>query len=435
MAKCLVIGGGFAGLSAAVYLSNDNHEVTLLEASPKLGGRAYSFEYDEEKCVIDNGQHILMGCYLFTLEFLELIGANHLVEIQQNLNINFAAKEGKKYKLDTGNVTYPFNILAALKDYEALTSSEKVSVVKLFLKIAVANPQHYADISTEEFLRQNHQSKNSVDALWEVIHVGTMNCKLRESSAAIFLRVIKEIFFTVDDSTKIVLPKVGLSELYCEKSREFIENNHGRVILSERVTEVIYNKDSGKAEKVVTSKNTYDEFDFLVLAAPPYQTAKLTYQSFTERIPDYNFSPILNIHLWFDSNPFNEKFYGLIDSRIHWLFNHGSHVTLITSAADELIDLPDDEIIGIAMVELKKYFDEFETIKLKHHLIIKEKRATFIPAIENSIERSKFENNFGNTVFAGDWTNTGLPATIEGAVKSGRFAADKISEFVTKKAF
>lgn len=431
MANCIVIGGGFAGLSAAVHLANNNHKVKLIEASPKLGGRAYSFKHDAQDTVIDNGQHIMMGCYLFTLEFLELINSLDSIYIQPHLVINFVDRQKKKYKLDTGDVTYPFNILTALKNYDALSKSEKASVVKLFLKIAICNPKHHEEISTKEFLEKNHQTQNSIDALWEIIHVGTMNCKMEESSAAIFIRVLKEIFFTINDSTKIILPKDGLSEMYCDQTVKFLEGKNSEISLSEKLINIEFHEDV-KAKTLITSKNRYTDFDYLVLAIPPDQLQKILPETEKFNLPQYEFSPILNIHLWLKENPFSEKFYGLINSKIHWLFNKGKHITLVTSAADEFIPMSNEEIMEIVFKELSEYFEEFKSGSVIDHLIIKEKRATFKPTIENSVARQNLKSNYNNILFAGDWTNTGLPATIESAVKSGEMVADTISAFSQK---
>ncbi|MCZ7603779.1 MAG: hydroxysqualene dehydroxylase HpnE [Melioribacteraceae bacterium] len=429
MAKIIVVGGGFAGLSASVFLSDKGHNVKLIEASPKLGGRAYSFDYNIYDTTVDNGQHIMMGCYLFTLEFLELIKSTDKIEIQPYLNIDFVARDKKKYQLSTEGVTYPFNILSALKNYDALTNLEKFQVVKLFLKIAVCNPLHYNNISTKEFLAIHHQSQNSIDTLWDIIHVGTMNCKLNESSAEIFLRILKEIFFTVDESTRIVLPKTGLSEIYIDQSAKFLTERNSSISLSEKLISINFDNDSSIARSILTNQNAYNDFDYLFIAIPPHQLEKILKESNIKfELPFYEYSSILNVHLWLDQNPFTQSFYGLINSKIHWLFNHGKHITLTTSSADELIELNDEEIIDIIKKELTEYFSEFQTVRIIDKLIIKEKRATFKPTIDNCNQRKKIPHNIGNIHFVGDWTNTGFPATIEGAVKSSAISVDILSE-------
>lgn len=427
MAKCIVVGGGFAGLSSAVFLADKGNHVQLIEASPKLGGRAYSFEYKND--IVDNGQHILMGCYLFTLEFFELINSIDLIEIQQNLKIDFVGRGEKKYQLNTEGVSYPFNIFSALKNYKALTNAEKYKVVKLFLKIAVCNPKHYTNVTTKEFLASNHQSSNSINALWEIMHVGTMNCRMEESSAEIFIRVLKQIFFTVDEATKIILAKVGLSEIYCKQSERFLKERNCSINLSEKLLSIDYDSVEGKVRAIRTSKQTYKDFDFLIVAVPPHQIEKILLVSNIEfTLPSYEYSSILNVHLWLNENYFREEFYGLIDSKFHWIFNHGKHITLVTSAADEFNELSNEQIFDMAIAELRKYFLNFESNNVYQHLIIQEKRATFIPSIENTIARKKLLSNIGNLYFAGDWTNTNFPSTIEGAVKSAVVIADKISE-------
>ena len=144
-------------------------------------------------------------------------------------------------------------------------------------------------------------------------------------------------------------------------------------------------------------------------------------------LPEYEYSSILNIHLWLKKNSFTEKFYGLIDSKFHWVFNHGKHITLMTSAAEDFIGLNDEQILETALDELKEFFKNFESNNISQHLILHEKRATFKPSVVNTIARKSIPINLGNIFFAGDWTNTNLPATIEGAVKSAEFVADKIS--------
>ena len=426
MAKCIVVGGGFAGLSSAVFLADKGHNVRLIEASPKLGGRAYSFNYKND--VIDNGQHILMGCYLFTLEYLKLIKSLDTVDIQPNLKIDFVERGGMKYQLNTEGVSYPFNILSALKNYEALSKIEKYAVVKLFLKIAICNPKHYTNVTTKEFLKSNQQSQNSIKVLWDILHVGTMNCGLEESSAEIFIRVLKQIFFTVDEATKIILPKTELSEMYCPQSESFLKERGGTINLSERLISLEYDSNVERARLITTSKQTYTDFDILILAIPPHQIQNVFSQSNIKlMLPEYEYSSILNIHLWLKENSFTEKFYGLIDSKFHWVFNHGKHITLMTSAAEDFIGLNDEQIFETALDELKEFFKNFESNNISQHLILHEKRATFKPTVANTIARKSLPINLGNIFFAGDWTNTNLPATIEGAVKSAEFVADKIS--------
>ncbi len=370
----------------------------------------------------------MMGCYRSTLKYFEIIGAIENIDIQKNLSINFAANDNQKYLLKAKSNFYPFNILFALLNYKALSLYERLSVIKIFSKVFYNEPEDYSHLTTKEFLIKNNQSQNAIDSLWEIIHVGTMNCKLDESSAEIFIRVLRVIFFTGNQSTKIILPNLGMSETYCKPTESFLEKKNCSISLSEKLIKINFDKEMNKVVSIVTNRSEYSEFDYLILAISPFQLQKIFDDSGIKiTLPSFEYSPILNIHLWLDKNSLKEKFYGLINSRIHWVFNHTDHITLVTSAADELIDLNDDEIIEIVQQELADYFDAFKKTQIKDYLIIKEKRATFKPSIINTLQRKKLLNNLGNVFFTGDWMNTGFPSTIEGAVRSSHIFADEIS--------
>ena len=141
MKKVIVIGGGFAGLSSAAFLANSGHKVELIEASPKLGGRAYSFKDDETGSVIDNGQHILMGCYKETLRFLRLIGAEKNFHFQEKLKVNFINENGKLFRLEATKLFYPLNLLFGLLNFEALSFINRLKLLKFFkLSLSKRNP-------------------------------------------------------------------------------------------------------------------------------------------------------------------------------------------------------------------------------------------------------------------------------------------------------
>jgi len=150
-----------------------------------------------------------------------------------------------------------------------------------------------------------------------------------------------------------------------------------------------------------------------------------------EEIGKIEYSSILNIHLWLKENPFKQKFYGLIGSSIHWVFNHGKHISLTTSNANEYSETKNDLIVEKFCSELEKYFPIFKRDLVVDTKVIKEKRATFIPDTQSEIIREKVNSPFTNFIMAGDWANTGLPSTIESAVNSGKAAAEKIISTIT----
>ncbi|MFH1196910.1 MAG: hydroxysqualene dehydroxylase HpnE [bacterium] len=424
MSKIVIIGGGFAGLSSAVFLSNKNHTVHLLEASPKLGGRAYSFYNEKYDDVIDNGQHLMMGCYKNSLGFFELIGASKKVIVQKKMKVIFRDRNRKTFSLKSSNNFYPFNLIFALLNYEAVSLKERIEILKLFVKLPFVSYAKLSQMNLADWLDQNGQSKESRKALWDILCVGTLNTKSQNAAANIFALVLKKVFLNGNKSSLFIIPSVGLSSLYCEPAVEFILQRGGTVTLSEKVIGVV--EHDNKLIKIITDKREITGFDFVISAVPHFQYKKIFNLAHNEDADNLEYSPIITMHLWLKENPFHEKFFGMIDSKIHWLFNHEKHISLITSDAAELVKLKAEEIFEIYMNELSEYFPEFNRDFVKDYIVLKEKRATFVPSISSKFIREKVISQYKNLILAGDWTNTGLPSTIESAVQSGKLVADKI---------
>lgn len=421
--KVFVIGGGFAGLTAAAYLVKNNFKVTLIESSPKLGGRAYSFLDKETNTIIDNGQHILMGCYYETLNFLRMIGAAKNFYSQDKLEVNFVKEYFELLPLKAFPVFYPLNLLTGLLNFKALSLSERLSLLKVFVKLPFISIQKFYGINVKEWLIKENQSQNVQNSFWKIIAVGALNTGIEKASAGIFISVLKKIFLRGNRAATIVLPKYGLTESYCKNAEKFIVNNGGKIKLSETVIQVFI-KD-GLISEIRTMKSSYKDFDFVISAVPAYALSKILNENSRIKIPEFTYSSILNIHLWHKAKFFPPGFYGLIDSPLHWVFNKGTHLNIVISDADELVAKSEGDVIEIVKAELKKFFN-LSPESITNYKIIKEKRATFIP-VENILrERPPQQTKINNLFVAGDWVDTGLPSTIESAVKSGRVAAEII---------
>lgn len=192
-------------------------------------------------------------------------------------------------------------------------------------------------------------------------------------------------------------------------------------MFSETVEEIII--DNNYVKNIRTSKNTYYNYDYIIFAVPHYSLMKIIKDE--SIIPSINFeySTIVNIHIWLKENKLEKQFYGLIDSPVHWVFNKGTHLNLVISDANYLAEKSNEEIFDMAAVELKKFL-RIEREKITEIRVIKEKRATFIPSNDVVDRRPSQKTKIKNLILAGDWVNTGLPSTIESAVKSGRTAAE-----------
>ncbi len=442
MKKIIVIGGGFAGLSSAAFLANSGHKVELIEASPKLGGRAYSFKDDETCSIIDNGQHILMGCYKETLKFLRLIGAEKNFSFQERLKINFLNDNGKLFKLEATQLFYPLNLLFGLLNFEALSFINRILLLKFFIKIHFYSDEELKRLTVHQWLLLEEQNEEIRKAFWDFLAIGALNTSTTKASAKVFADILKQIFFTGNESATIILPAKGLTESYCNDAQSFIEKKGGTINLSEQVLDLEIA--DNKITKIITSKRTITDFDFVISSVPWFALEKF----YKDKEINLNFehSSILTFHIWLQDrhselvseshlvkkmlkqvqhDKLQGDFYGLIGSPIQWIFNHKDHITLVTSDANELIEKPKEELFEIAAIELKKYA-EIEREEIKSYKVIKEKRATFVPNNETIDKRPNTKTEIKNLFLAGDWINTGLPSTIESAVKSGRMVIEQI---------
>jgi squalene-associated FAD-dependent desaturase len=422
MKKCVVIGSGLAGLTSAAYLSYNGFQVEILEASPKPGGRAYSFKDTETGSIIDNGQHIMMGCYKETLKFFKLIGAQENLIYQDRIKVNFVKENFNLVPLHASSLPYPLNLLSALLNYKALTFSDRLLLLKFFIKLPFTSLNSIKDLTVYDWLIRENQNENIRKALWEILAVGALNTNIKKASAASFAIILREIFFRGNKAATIILPKYGLSETYCSNALKFIEKHSGKINFSEQVTGL--KTSNGKVTEIETTNKRITDFDFVISAVPLYALEKI----FPEYKPgiELEYSSILSIHIWLKENKLADDFYGLINSPVHWIFNHQDHLTLVISDADDLIDKSKEEIYEMAAGELEKYI-KIGRNKITSYKIIKEKRATFVPSKLLFNNRPKQATDYKNFFIAGDWVDTGLPSTIESAVKSGKIAAELVS--------
>jgi len=423
MKKTVVIGSGFSGLTAASYLSNNNHSVRLLESSPKPGGRAYSFADKETGIVIDNGQHILMGCYKETLAFLKLIGADNNLIRQKTLSLNFIKENFEINGLCASGLFYPLNLVSAFLNYSAVTFYEKMMLFKLFGKLYVYPDRELGKLSVMEWLKKEKQTDNIIRSFWEILVIGALNADINKVSAKMFADILKEIFFHGNYAASIILPSLGLTDTYCCNALKYIENNNGEIFFSEKVTELVIR--GNRVSEIITSERVIKNFDYVISSVPLYSLENILKDNFFLSDLSIDYSSILSIHLFLKKNRFENTFYGLIGSPVQWVFNKGTHLTVVISNADSYIETSKDDIYEMVLKELKKYIllDKSEVITFR---VIKEKRATFIPTNDVLNKRPYSGTPYENFFLAGDWLNTGLPATIEGAVKSGKLAAQAI---------
>lgn len=429
MKKILIIGGGLAGLSAAVNLLENGFQVDIYESTKELGGRTKSFDYKNQ--LIDNGQHLMMGCYDYSIEFLKKIDALANFDFQNRLQVNFVDSSGNKYNLKAVSKFYPFNLLFAILGYDYLKLNDKMRLIKFFVKLIFTNPNKIENISISEWLQSNGQNENIIKGLWHLLAISALNSDLNEVPASLFAKILKQMFLRGNKSATIVIPSKSLTESFVKPAEKFILASDGKIIKGERVVEI--EADENNNLLVKTNKKTLKSYDYVITAVTPNVLKKLVKSADNELLNEIRYSPIISLHIWLKQNPFKENFYGLIGSEVHWLFNHNNYISLVISSAEKLLGYSKDELLALCNSELSKYFPEYSSDFVTDVKIVKEQKATIVPDFEVEKIRKKIRFNIDKLYFCGDWINTGLPGTIESAIKSGKLTAKKIINTTAKR--
>ncbi len=451
--KAIIIGGGFAGLAAAVTLAEKGIKVSLFERRPILGGRAYSTLDSTTGDVIDNGQHLMMGCYQYTLDFLKKIKTDHLLQFQEEMRVDFSDLNGKHYSLKASNLPSPFHLLVALFRLKSLSLREKWAIGRAMNAAKKLSPHDLIaldSITAEQWLYLLKQPRETFIKFWEPLILATVNEIPAFSSAKLLAVVLREALLKDKKDSLMVLSKVGLSDLYTDAAQKFIEAHGGKVFTRKGISKIVIN--NSKVEKIILEDGSEEQADYYLNSTPPDAFVSMLDEEtqskpFFARFKKIHFSPILAINLWFDRPILKETFVGLIDAPIHWIFNKGMilspslyegegakerskenhYLSLVISGAHSLKEMSHEDLLKTALQNLYKAYPESRNAVLKHHRILKELKATPSFGPGSMKLRPEIKTPISNLWLIGDWTATGLPATIEGAVKSGITAANLIS--------
>jgi len=296
------------------------------------------------------------------------------------------------------------------------------------LDLFFVDENDYINQTVEQFLIEKNQNPKIISHLWDVLAIGALNTTIDKADATIFIKILKTIFFEGNDASCIYMASGNLNDLFINKAIEYINSHTGIISLNESVKELVFENE--KTIKIITDKREILDFDYLISTVPPYSFQRITNNKIIPNLDKvFDYSPILNIHIKLAEDIFSEPFYALLESDIHWIFNKGKHISLVTSSAEKYMGMSHNNIIGQFCSELKNYFPILNHSMILDFLVIKEKRATFIPNKKTEIFRKNLTNNYGNLFIAGDWVNTGLPSTIESAILSGHMAVNSIGSF------
>ncbi len=442
----LIIGGGLAGLTAGTHLTSRGRSVLLIEHKQRLGGRTYSFRHPETGDEVDNGQHLMMGCYHATLRYLRLTGRMDAVTVQDVLSIVFRHPDRPADTLRTLPLPAPLHVAGGLLRLKSLSFSERMSMLRVGAAILFTDPdadEYLSSRTVAQWLDELKQPEANKKFLWDIIAIGALNDSTEKISAALFVKVLRSAFLWRRRNAAMVIPKRGLSPALVEGGEQFIRSRGGTVrtetslrsfaVSNGKITAVTLSDGSVISPAAVISAVPY--FDIPKVFPDPAAVGLTHLESFVS-------SPIITVHLWLDAHCVPEPFAALIDSPFHWVFNksliYGAdtdrlmYLSLVVSGAHALAAMEKEELVALAHQELQRFYPSAVLSNVIHSAVIKEKRATFSPSVGMERYRPSHRSPVTNLFFAGDWTDTKLPATIEGAVQSGEACAELCFELFRK---
>ena len=436
----VVVGGGFAGLSAAALLSGRGRRVLVADARAQLGGRATAFRDRETGELVDNGQHVLFGCYRATFEFLDRIGASDRVRVQPSLAVPYIDRAGRRSVLRCPGLPSPFHLLAGVLGWTGIPWRERMSVLKLArpLRRARLELQRTGSVTADppgtvsEWLTAHGQREALRKWLWEPLAVAALNQSPAVAAASPFVRVLAQMFGPDPRDSALALPARPLHEMYAEPARTFIESRGGAVrvnalarIVVERgeVSAVDIRGERIATRSVIAAVPWFDLGRLFNPAPPPELAPVLASAARMESMP------IVTVNLWYDGRVMDEPFVGLPDRDMQWVFDkrvafggEASHLSLVSSGATRLTSMSRDELTMLAAREVEEAIPAARRDRLLRGTVVREKHATFSLA-PGEPARPATKTAVRGLYLAGDWIDTGLPGTIESAVVSGHRAA------------
>ncbi len=429
--RVIIVGGGWAGLAAAIELGRHKIPVIVLESAKQLGGRARSVHL--EKLHIDNGQHMLVGAYESILKCLHRIGINESDVLErQPLSLQWLRPNGNPVSLNTLKLPAPLHLAWALFRAKGLSLSDRLSALNFCRHLQKINFTLEIDCSVESLFKKHHQSSEVIKAIWEPLCLGALNTQIHEASAQIFLRTLGDSFNHSRKDSDILLTKKDLGSIFPEPASDYIETHHGSVRLGQRVTEL--NIHNGSVTGVQLSEQQIKSH-YVVLATPSIITNTLiednpALEYVSSQLQSIRHRPICTIYLQYpESTKLDGWLMGSLDTTSQWIFDRGLYgqnglMSVVISGEGKHMNWDNEKLCDVVEKELATYFPHWPKPSNTH--VIREKRATFASTVDINKHRPETQTPVKGLWLAGDYTKNGLPGTLEGAVRSGLQCAQQI---------
>jgi zeta-carotene desaturase len=425
MPSAIVIGGGLAGMSAAAALGEAGFEVNLYESRGFLGGRATSYPLPGEDGAsgeIDNCQHVLLRCCVNLLDFYERLGAASKIRFYSEFF--FLEPGGRLSRLRRGVLPPPLHFAGSFLRMPCLNFSDKAAIGRAIRAIEREHQRADLDrITMLDWLREHRQTSRAISRFWNQVLVSAINEDLDRMAASHGFQVFRLGFLASRDSYEMGVPSAPLAELY--SSEQWGRIGNVRLNMRSAVERVEF---SGGRVTGVLSRGERKTADYYI-SSLPFERLTAAAPGFEASLDGFSHSPITGIHLWFDRPVTELPHATLLDRTVQWMFNksEGRYLQLVVSASRKLVEMSKGEVVEMALRELSEFFPAARSAKLEKAHVVKEVRATFSagPGLES--RRPTSRTAVPNFFLAGDWTKSGWPATMEGAVRSGYLAAEAVT--------
>ena len=434
-----VIGGGLGGITAALGCADAGHRVTLWESRPRLGGLTHSFRRStgQGDLWVDNGQHVFLRCCTSYLGLLERLGVRDLVELQPRLDVPVRSEERAGVaRLRRSSLPAPLHLAATLLRYRWLSPVERLRAASTALALARldrVDPTVDAQ-SFGSWLERHRQGPHAVAALWDLIGAATLNAHTPDASLALAATVFQVGLLERADAADIGWSRVPLQHLHGDAAAKTLAAAGVDVRTSARVSGLA---DGGSAWQV-TAEAGPTAYDDVVVATGPTAAEALLPAGALALAPGWSDrlggSPIVNAHVVLDRRVLHEPFVAAADGPLQWVFDRteqsgldsGQYLALSMSAADDLIGTPVADLRDRLLPHLHRLLPESARAIVEEFFVTREPHATFRPAPGSARWRPAATTDLAGLHVAGAWTDTGWPATMEGAVRSGEAAAASV---------
>jgi squalene-associated FAD-dependent desaturase len=429
-----IIGGGVAGLSAATALAARGQRVIVVVARGELGGRATAFVDRETGELVDNGQHVMFGCYRETFTFLRRIGAESNVTVQLSLAIPFIAPDGTRSELRCPAWPSPLHLLGGIAGWKALPWRERLSALRLAPILLRRSGRGTESLTVGAWLSRHGQRGRIRQWLWEPLAVAALNQSPEEASADAFVSVLAGLFGPDRRDAALVLPNRPLNEMYATPARRYIEARQGSV----RLHALARVRIDGGAVSGIEIRGEPVPVRRVIAAVPWFALDSIAIGDIAPLAPlvaaaaAMTSKPIVTVNLWYDRAVMEDAFVGLPGRAMQWVFDkrrafgeRASHLSLVSSGADALVAQDNAALVALAAREVAEGIPGARGAMLVRGTVVREKRATFSLA-PSEPRRPDVLTPVDGLFLAGDWIDTGLPGTIESAALAGHRAAEAV---------